>query len=72
MYSSELAVHARTPQRSKRSCFSLTERTPSVSTLFGKKARRRSPNTKYRDPPQAIPTSPEWVQGRYKGPWRYY
>ena len=33
--SSGLAAHARTAQRSKHSCISLTVRTPSVSTLFG-------------------------------------
>ena len=37
--SSELAAHARAEQRSKRSCFSITVRTPSVSTLFGEQYR---------------------------------
>ena len=35
--SSELAAHARAEQRSKHTCFTLTVRTPSVSTLFGVK-----------------------------------
>ena len=35
--SHELAGHARAPQRSKHTFFSITIRTPSVSTLFGEK-----------------------------------
>ena len=36
--SSELAGHARAEQRSKHTCFSITVRTPSVTTLFGEKS----------------------------------
>ena len=36
--SSESAAHARAEQRSKHTCFSLTVRTLSVSTLFGEQA----------------------------------
>ena len=35
--SSELAGYARAAHLSKHSCFSLTVRTPSMSTLFGEK-----------------------------------